>query len=458
MRSRLKATQSIVLSFILLIAIGGVLLSLPIANQDGRYLRLIDAFFTSTSAVCVTGLVTVVPAQQFNLFGQVVLLILIQLGGLGLMVLVASFVLLIRHRFSLKERIIIKQVVNNDQSFNVIPILKSIIRFTFILEGLGALFLSFRFIPLYGISKGIYFSIWHSISAFCNAGFDILGDQSIIGFGRDWYVLLVFSVLIISAGIGFPVWSDLVKKIEPLFKRQITIKRFIRNLEAHTKLVLVTTSILLMGGAILFFIFEHDSQTMSNWSLIDKVFGSFFQSTTTRTAGFSAMSQLKLTEASQFVSIILMFIGGSPAGTAGGVKTITVAILFLSIYNTIKGREKIVVFRRTIDKETILKALSVLVIGLFVVITSIVLLSVIEKNNVYESFIKVFFEVVSAFGTVGLTLDFTPHLSSLGKLLIMVLMLLGRVGPLTLFISIASNRRMQRRDKVEYTKANIIVG
>ncbi len=459
MRSRLKAANTIILSFVLLIIIGAVLLSLPIANQNGRFLPPIDALFTATSAVCVTGLVTIVPATQLTLFGQIVLLFLIQIGGLGLMVLVASFVLLVRQRFTLKERLVLRQVVNHEQSFHVIPVLKAVVLFTFILEGLGALFLSFRLVPIYGLFKGLYTSIWHAISAFCNAGFDVFGTQSIIGFGKDAYMLIIFSCLIISAGIGFPVWQDLTKKTQMLYRRKLGPKRFFDHLEVHTKIVLIMTFFLLIGGMIAFFIFEHDNpQTFGSWTFTQQVMGSFFQSTTTRTAGFSGVAQSNLTDASSFITTVLMFIGGSPAGTAGGVKTITIAILILSIFQTIKGREKVVVYKRRIDKDLILKALTIVMLALLIAISAIVLLSVIEKNNPNASFKAIFFEVFSALGTVGLTLDLTPYLSWIGKIVIMILMLLGRVGPLTLFVSIAANSGAQKKDKIDYLKAKIIVG
>ena len=325
---RFNTMQLLAMGFIGTILIGGVLLYLPICNTEP--ISFIDALFTSTSAVCVTGLVTVVPAVQFTLLGKVILLILIQIGGLGVIACVTGFFIILKRKITMRERVIIQESYNLSTLSGMVMFVLKIIKGTFFVEGIGAILFSFTFIPEFGVVKGIAYSLFHSVSAFCNAGIDIIGDGSFIPYVRNPLINLTTMTLIVAGGVGFTVWNDLIGNYKKIKMKKLTWNKFFTRLSLHSKLVLTMTGLLIVIGTAFVFILEYNNaDTIGNLSLGDKLMASAFHSVSTRTAGFATLGQDDLTAGSKFLSCILMFIGGSPAGTAGGVKT-TTCLLYTS--------------------------------------------------------------------------------------------------------------------------------
>lgn len=454
-------TKILLLSLLGVIVIGALILSLPICNKQP--IKMIDSLFVSTSAVCVTGLTTVVPIEQFTLIGQVVLLALIQIGGIGFMTMISIVLILIGKKLNLSDKIIIRESLNQDSFKGLVKLVKKIFIYTVIIEIIGACILAVRFIPDFGITKGIWFSIFHSVSAFCNAGFDLLGANSIIPYSSDWLICLTLMALIIIGGLGFTVWDDITENI----KR----KRKMRHLALHTKIVLIMTSALLISGMFFTFILEKDNlQTMGQDNFGTKMLKSAFQSTTLRTAGFFTMPQRELTSVTKFLSICYMFIGGSPASTAGGIKTVTLGVIILLVMNYIRGRQETNIFNKKISTAAINRAIVVFTISIFIVISSICLLLATEdletEQNISQdiatyfnlSFMDISFEVVSAFSTVGLTLGVTAKLSLAGRLVIIMLMIIGRLGPITISIALFKKHKEVKQSKVKYPYGNILIG
>ena len=454
-------TKILLISLIGVIIIGAFLLKLPICNNYP--IKTIDSIFVATSATCVTGLTTIVPIEQFTIIGQVILLALIQIGGIGLMTLISVVIITVGKKLNLSDRIIIKESLNQDSFRGLAKLIKKICIYTFIVEVVGAGLLAIRFIPDFGLGKGIWYSIFHSISAFCNAGFDLLGNNSLISYSGDWIICLTIMFLIIIGGLGFTVWDDIVTNIKN--------KKKIHNLTVHTKIVLLITAILLLMGTIFTFILECDNmQTMNGDSLGTKILKSAFQSTTLRTAGFYSIPQSELTSVSKLLSICLMFIGGSPASTAGGIKTVTLGVIILLVINYIKGRQEINIFSRRISTNAINRAIVVISISIFVVIMAISMLLITEnfereKNmdiqhsediNLY--IVDIVFEVVSAFATVGLTLGITTQLSFAGKIIVILLMIIGRLGPITISIALFKKHKEAKQSKAQYPYGNILIG
>lgn len=422
-----------------LIFIGSLLLNLSIFTKSGESIGYVNALFTAGSASCVTGLVIENTAEFWNTGGHVVILILIQIGGLGIMTLATILPMIMRKRIGLTSRQIIKESFNVDSLGGMVRLLRYVLAFTFSVELIGAIILSTRFIPIYGMKKGIWFSVFHSISAFCNAGFDITGD-SIMPFKNDFLINIVLMSLIIIGGLGFQVTSELINK------------RSWKKLSVQGKLVLYMTGILVIGGAILIFLIEFDNPaTMGNENFSGKVIESFFQSVTTRTAGFNSIDMGGMREATAFLFILLMFIGGASGSTAGGLKTTTFGILFSSMISTIQGEEDVVIFNKQITAETIKKALALVMISILIVMGLSFILTITETF----SFLDIFFEVVSGFATVGLTRGITPNLSTIGKLILTFTMYLGRIGPLTMAFAFG---RKKEKSRLKYPEANISVG
>ena len=429
------------LSFIVLILTGSILLSLPFASADGKSLNFVDALFTATSASCVTGLIVRNTAQAWSIFGKVVIISLIQIGGLGTMTMVAWVSIFIGKRIGLSERMFIKEQWSAESLTGLIRLMRFATLFTLIVEGLGALLLSFRLIPMYGIKKGAAFSVFHSISAFCNAGFDLFGD-SLVSFQGDYLVTLIIACLIILGGLGFIVYVDLWH-----FPKR-------RRLRQQSKLVLSTTAILLVAGAVLFYFFEAtNGDTIASMPLPEKILASFFQSTTFRTAGFNSIDMGKMRDATVFFSFLLMFIGGSPGSTAGGLKTTTFAIVMSSAFSTLKGQEDTVLFKRRAEEETIRKAFSLFVIAIALVFTVAAFIVAFEKG-VFQ-FIDILFETISAFGTVGVTRGITGDLSSYSKLALSFTMYIGRIGPTTFAMGLFHD---DHKKKYRYAEGKYIVG
>jgi len=437
-RLRVKPAQTLVLGILFIILIGSVLLKLPISNN--KPIEYIDALFVSTTSVCVTGLTPVVIAEQFTVFGQVVIMFLIQIGGLGLMSFLVLLLVAIGKKVNLSNRLILKETLNLDNFSGLVNLLIRIFKYTFIFELIGAILLCISFIPEFGVNKGIFYSVFHSISAFCNAGIDILGDNSFIDYSGNFIVNITIVLLIIIGGLGFTVWTDIVDGLRNKIKNKISYKKVFKELTLHTKLVLITTAVLLVSGTILIFSFEYSNDTtIANDSIGQKVLESAFQSTTLRTAGFSTMPQKEMTTASKFVSLCYMFVGGSPGSTAGGIKTVTLFIMLLLVITFIMDKDDVHIFKKSITTSAIKRAIVVFAVSIFIVIFAIMALLVTEsifKEDRYSadlaalytpSFMDIIFEVVSAFGTVGLSLDLTYRLTLGGKIIIMLLMIIGRL-------------------------------
>ncbi|SHG91412.1 trk system potassium uptake protein TrkH [Anaerosphaera aminiphila DSM 21120] len=429
------------LSFAGVILFGALLLNLPIASNNGNSIGFVDALFTSSSATGVNGLVVVNTAEYWTLFGKVVILLLIQIGGLGTMVAFSLLAMLFRKKIGVKERLLISEQLSSGSMSGVVKLSKYVISVSFAIEFVGALLLMTRFIPDYGVKKGIWYSVFHSISAFCNAGFDITGD-SMASYSTDLIVSGTIMALVILGGLGFVVYLDMFKK------------RQFRKFSVHTKIVLVMTISLLLIGTVFIFILESSNpETIQNYSFGEKLLISAFQSTITRTAGFYSVDIGKLRDSTAFLMIILMFIGGSSASTAGGLKTTTIGVIIFSTISMVRGQREAVAFKKTIPVNIVLKCLSMIFICLSLVIVIAFSLSIIETGKF--DFEDILFETTSAFGTVGLTRGITDKLTDLSKLLISLTMFMGRVGPTTLAIGLM---RKKKTSNIKYSEGNVIVG
>lgn len=432
-----------ILGFATVITVGTILLMLPISSLDGKSVGFINALFTATSATCVTGLVVVNTAAHWTNFGKVVLIVLIQIGGLGVMTMTALISFFLGKRISLKTRLLIMEERSADSLQGVIKLTKNILLFTFGVELFGVFLFALVFIKDFGFKTGLSYAFFHAISAFCNAGFDIIGN-SMINYVDNPIITLAVCVLVVVGGLGFYVFWDIY-----------TSKKF-KMLTLHTKLVLIVTLILLVGGSILMFLIEKNNpSTMGNLSLSGKINASVFQAVNPRTAGFNSIPIENLRMSSVFLMVVLMFIGGSPASTAGGIKTTTIAVLFVSIYNLVRGKRDFEIFERRILPETTIKAATVLTISLMLVVIVSFTLSITEENTGYD-FLDLLYETVSAFATVGLTRGITPYLSNAGKLLLTLLMFIGRVGPIT--VAYALLEQHKNIGNYCYTEGKVIIG
>lgn len=437
---KLNGVQILALGFLIAIFIGAILLSLPISSSSGESTNLLDSLFTSTSAVCVTGLVTLDTSSHWSTFGQTVIMTLIEIGGLGFMSFAVLISLILGKKITLRERLVMQEAMNTYSIQGLVKMVRYVLIFTVSVQFFGALLLSTQFIPEYGIGKGIFYSIFHSISSFCNAGFDLFGT-SLMGYSSNAVVILVISALIIIGGLGFTVLLEIYE-----FKG-------IKKLSLHSKLVIITSLILIVGGTVLMFLFElNNKATFGNMNMQDKLLNSFFASVSPRTAGFNSVVTTDMTMASKFLTIILMIIGGSPGSTAGGLKTVTCGILFLTVLSVIRGREDTEVFGRRFTKEVVYKSFTIVFIALALVIGVTMVLSYTEVG---ASFIDLLYEATSALGTVGLTLGLTPKLSAIGKVLIMIMMYLGRVGPLTVMLALT---RKKKKSGYRYPEGKILIG
>ncbi|SDE61053.1 TrkH family potassium uptake protein [Sporomusa acidovorans] len=441
---KLTPYQVLVLGFASLIVGGALLLMTPMASAAGQSLSLIDALFTATSAVCVTGLVVVDTGTYFSLFGQLVIIGLIQAGGLGIMAMSTLMAIIIRKKINFRQRLIMQEALNQITVSGVVRLTQYIIKVTLLIEFIGGTILAIRWYQDFGV-KGVYFGYWHAISSFCNAGFDLMGSvtgkfSSATAYVDDIVVNLVISLLIILGGIGFTVISELW-----------TVRRFDR-LSLHSKVVITTTLVLISFGAIVIFLLEYNNlNTLAGLSLQGKLLASYFQSVTTRTAGWNTIDLSKLTDATLFFMVILMFIGASPTSTGGGIKTSTAGVLAAAIWNLIRGRQDAEMFERRISQTIIYKAFSVMLISALLVIFITMMLSITEK----QPFINLLFEATSAFGTVGLTTGITSSLTTSGKIWIIITMFAGRVGPVTLALALALKTR---KGNVQYPEGKLIIG
>lgn len=438
---RLSPPQILVLGFAAIIFIGTALLMLPISTSTGEPLEFIDALFTSTSATCVTGLVVVDTGTTFSSFGQVVIMLLIQIGGLGFMTMATLFALALKRRISLKDRLILQEAMNQSSMEGIVRLIRRVLLYSLIIEACGAIILSIRWAFDMPIGQAIYYGVFHAVTMFNNAGFDLFGDfRSLTGYVYDPVVNIVVMFLIVSGGIGFIVLSDLID-----FRNQ-------RRLSLHSKVVLTMTATLLLVGFIVILIFEFTNpRTLGSLNWGGKFFGALFQSVTPRTAGANTIDITELRQATQFFIVILMFIGASPGSTGGGIKTTTFTIMVGAVIAMMRGREDIVMFRYRLAQERVLKALTIALLALLLVLIVSMILSTTEEG----SFLEILFETTSAFGTVGLSMGLTPELTGFGKILISITMFAGRLGPLTLAYALGPKKG---KELYRHPEGKMIIG
>ena len=443
---RLSTSHIIMLSFLSAILLGSLLLALPISSASGKAVPYIDALFTAGSATCVTGLVTVPTFSTWSVFGQIVILLLIQVGGLGIITVMASFVVFMHRKLGLSDRVLLQDAFNLNTLSGLGAFVRKVLLGTLLVEGVGAMLYLPVFIKDFGL-RGIWVSVFNSVSAFCNAGFDIIAEDSLCRYATHPLINFVTAALIIVAGIGYIVWWDVLRVLkDPKLRRW-------RHLTLHSKIALTTTAILIFGGALLIFLFEYrNPQTIGTLPLFDKIQSSLFQSVTTRTAGFAGIPQQNLSEGAAMVSCLLMFIGGSPVGTAGGVKTVTITVLLASAFSTVKNKNETGLFHRCISREMIGKALAVVTMSALIAISSTLLLSA----TIDAPALDIAYETISATATVGLTRGITPLLNLWGKLIIIATMYLGRIGPISL--AIAFNIRTKSPNLIKNPTEQISVG
>lgn len=432
----LSTTQIILVSFMLTILAGSFLLALPISSSQGEAVPYVDALFTAATSTCVTGLVTLPTVSTWSFFGQIVILCLIQIGGLGVITIFFGITVMLDKKMGIEDRLLIKDAFNLNTMAGLSKFIKKIIAGTFIIEGIGAGLYMLVFIPDFGV-RGIWISIFNAVSAFCNAGIDIVGENSLCNYATNPLINIVTSALIVLGGIGFIVWWDIVRVFKNRTKRN---KHLFRYLTLHSKIAITATLVLIFLGGLLIFVFEYNNPlTIGEMSLFNKIQTSLFQSVTTRTAGFATLPQENLTGASYLVSILLMFVGGSPVGTAGGVKTVTLVVLICSAFATIKNKESATVFNRTVSQYSIRKAVAVVITFFIIIFISAVLLLATNDFSV----IDVVYESVSATATVGLSRNITAGLNEMGKVIVITTMYFGRVGPISLAVALGSKKENQ---------------
>ncbi len=439
---KLSIPQYIVLAYASLITIGGFLLWLPISSANGDWTSFIDALFTATSATAVTGQVTLNTAEHWNFFGKTIILMLIEIGGLGFMTIwVLLYSNIFKRQTNLKQRKVVAESLSLSGGVSVQDKVKSILRFSFLTQLFGAFLLSFSFIPEYGTQKGIYFSIFHSISAFCNAGFDLIGN-SLINYQNNPFVLLVIAALVMTGGLGFLVWEDLFN-----FRKN-------KKLQPYTKIVLIFTISLWVVGSFLFWISESQAGTFSHLSIGEQMANYFFLSVTPRTAGFANIDHSQLTHGSIFLTIMLMFIGATSGSTGGGIKVTTLAVILIVVYRSI-NHDRYKIFNRAISKETMQRSFFIFSSGLVLATVATFILLFTETIPAEFGIEYVLFEVFSVLGTVGLSMGLTPYLTVFGKMMLIILMLIGRVGVMTFLWSLAGEKKDPR---IKYPEIDLLVG
>ncbi len=451
---KLRPAQQIALSFLFVILVGTFLLALPISTKVSG-VPLLDHFFIATSAVCVTGLTPLVTVDTYTVFGQTVIILLMQVGGLGLMTLIAIFLLAIGGKLAHREKMVVAEATNISSMSGLGSFLGFIIGYTLFFELIGMLILSLVFVPEFGLATGLFKALFISVSAFCNAGFDNLGALSLQPYVSNVIVNLTVSSLIIMGGLGFSVWFDLTKSANSIFKHHQAVKRVVQHLQVHVKLVFFMTIALILGGWLFLFVVEFSNPaSLGSLGFFDKLMASYFQSVTLRTAGFSTLNIAALYPASQLLMMAFMFIGGSPGGTAGGIKTTTFALVVLMVVTELLNRDNITLYKRNIGRDITRRALTVMVLSFTVVFTGMLLLSMTEKAD----FLVIAFEAFSAIGTVGLSMGITPDLTNLGKIVIIVLMFVGRIGPIAVAFSLRTGRIGKKSVEVAYPAGQVIVG
>lgn len=443
-KRKISFIQIIALGFAGIIVLGGILLSLPISNRDGMPLDFMDALFTSTSATCVTGLIVHDTYTQFSLFGQIIILCLIQIGGLGFMTVATFFLMMVRRKIGLTERGILTDSVSAFQIGGIVRLVRRVIIGTAILEGTGTLLLAIRFCPQLGFGRGLYYAVFHSVSAFCNAGFDLMGRfepySSLILYQNDLLVNMTIMMLIVMGGIGFVVWDDMIHN-----------KWHYTRYKLHTKLVMLSTVFLIVIGAILFYLMEKGN-TLANLPPIGKVLASLFQSVTPRTAGFNTVDTAALTESGTALTMLLMLVGASPGSTGGGIKTTTVMVILLATLSYVRNDEDINIFKRRLEKNVLKRAYCSTTIYVMLSILGVFFIMSSQELPIKD----IAFEVLSAIGTVGMSTGVTRELNSVSRVVILLLMYSGRVGNLTLAMAILS--RISKKTTFRNAEEKIIIG
>ena len=440
------AESILTLGFLALILLGTVLLALPIAAKSGQSIGLFDSLFTSTSAVCVTGLVVVDTGTTFSLFGQIVLIVLIQVGGLGFMVFATMLMVMLGRKISIRGRMLIRESMNASSLSDLGSLTRLYLLLSLAIELIGTITLCFRFVPLYGWKHGTWMALFHSVSAFCNAGFDLFGNYaSLTAFSGDPLVLLTVASLIILGGLGFSVILETARN-----------RQGFRNLSLHTRIVLMTTLVLLLAGTVFYWIVERtNAETLAGCSEGEKILNAFFQSVTMRTAGFNSFDLSGFRDGSKLFSSLLMIIGASPASTGGGIKTTTIATLTLLMLSVVRGESEVNVARRRLSDDISRRALTVSVLFLTTLLTGTLIISLIENGRFPLE--DILFEASSAMGTVGVSAIGTPNLSSASRAVLLPMMFLGRVGPLTLAVAVAK-RQGGLRTASKYPEERIMIG
>lgn len=453
-RYNITPTQTLVMSFAIIILVGATLLNLPFASNDGQRVGVINALFTATSATCVTGLVVVDTGIHWTVFGKIVIVALIQIGGLGIMTFSTLLALLVGRKITLKERMLIQESFNQFELEGMVRLTKNIIIAVFSIEFIGALIYSSVFIPQFGWGRGFAYGIFHAISSFCNAGFDLMGEHtgafsSFTSYVNNPIININAILLIVVGGLGFSVWIDCLNAFK---------KRSLSDLSLHSKVVLTVTAGLIFLGAIFIFSMEiNNPATLKNLPWSGKILSSLFHSITPRTAGFNTLDTGSLTMATSFLTIILMFIGGSPGSTAGGIKTGTAGILFFTVLSVIRGRDSTEVYKKRLPKYLIYRAVSVALVSFFLVVAATMILSIVEAPHNKADFMTLLFEATSAFGTVGLSQNYTTNLTSAGRIIITLCMFAGRVGPLSLILALVRSAH-RNKGHIKYPEDRIMVG
>lgn len=450
MKRWFTTTQLILLGFLMTIFVGALLLMIPAATAPGEKTDFLTALFTSTTSVCVTGLVVEVTATHWSVLGHIIILCLIQIGGLGIIAVTMGCMLVMRRQIGLRDRLLLGDAFNLSTVSDLVPFLRRVIGGTFFVEGLGAIGYLFVFIPEYG-AKGVWYAVFHAISAFCNAGIDLLGPDSLSLYADNIWMNGVTILLIVMGGIGFIVWWDILEVIKRA-RRASYRMNVVTHLKLHTKVVLVTTLILIFGGATLFAMIEwNNPETMGAMCTGDKLMAALFQSVTARTAGFYTISQSGLRGASLLTMLVLMTIGGSPGSTAGGIKTSTVALLVYAAMCTVKGQEEVVAFHQRISPRSVRKAWTVFSVSLLIALVGTALLMQVCAATLEDAL----YEVFSAVGTVGISRGLTPHLNEAGRVIIIICMYLGRIGPISMAIAFS---RKKPENSIRYAEGEITVG
>lgn len=450
LKFKLSTSQFILLGFLLVILLGSILLALPVSSASGKAVPYFDALFTATTSTCVTGLVTVPTVTTWSLFGQIVILALIQIGGLGVVTIMTGLMIILHRKIGIGDRMLIQDAFNLNTLHGLVSFVKKVFAGTVAVEAMGALLYMFVFVPDFG-AKGIWIAVFNSVSAFCNAGIDIFSESSMCDYVTNPMANFVTCALIVLGGLGYIVWWDVLRVMR---YRKISIINRARKLTLHSKIVISSTMLLIFAGALLIFIFEYKNPlTIKDYNLFDKIQVSIFQSVTCRTAGIMTVPQQNLTNSSAIVSVVLMLIGGSPVGTAGGIKTVTFVVLISTAYSAIKGYNDVNIFGRSISEQTIRKSVAVTCMAGLIAVVSAVLLSFVTPG---ASVIDIVYETASATATVGLSRNLTPFLNVWGKIIIIFTMYFGRIGPISL--AFALNVKKENKNIIKNPIEEISVG